>query len=118
MMRVAIGTGDGVNVTEHFGFATQFQIWDFSGPAPKLIELRRNIPACGANRDDENARDPMDLSVDLVSDCGAVVVARIGECAINRLDALGILAFESDDAVETALRELTESGLINGRAAA
>jgi predicted Fe-Mo cluster-binding NifX family protein len=117
-MKVAIGTGDGVTVTEHFGYSLQFQIWDFSGPAPKLLEVRRNIPACGANRDDENARDPMDVSVDLVSDCGAVVVARIGECAVNRLDALGILSFETDDAVETALRELAESGLITGRAAA
>jgi nitrogen fixation protein NifX len=115
-MKVAIGTGDGVSVTEHFGYATQFQIWDFSGAAPKLVESRRNIPACGADRDGNIERDPMDVSVDLVSDCRAVVVARIGECALNRLNALGILAFETDDAVETALRELAGSGLIDGKA--
>jgi nitrogen fixation protein NifX len=117
-MKVAIGTGDGVTVTEHFGYATQFEIWDFSGATPKLIESRRNIPACGADREGEIERDPMDVSVDLVSDCGAVVVARIGECALNRLDALGILAFETEDAVEAALRELAGSGLISGRAGA
>ncbi len=55
---------------------------------------------------------------DLVSDCGAVVVARIGECAVNRLDALGILAFETEDTIGTALRELAESGLITERAPA
>ena len=117
-MKVAIGTGDGITVTEHFGFATQFQIWDFSGATPKLIESRRNLPACGANRDDGGAPDPMDVSVGLVSDCGAVVVARIGECAVNRLNALGILAFETEDTIGTALRELAESGLITERAPA
>lgn len=104
-MRVAIGTGDGVFVTEHFGFAAQFQIWDLVGNEPRLAETRRNLPACGAGvRADANAL--MDRSVETVKDCRAVVVARIGECALTRLTALGILAFEADEPVEIALREL------------
>jgi nitrogen fixation protein NifB len=103
--KVAIGTGDGVFVTEHFGFATQFQIWDLAGEKPHLVETRRNLPACGANASaDANAL--MDRSVETVSDCHAVVVARIGECALTRLTALGILAFEADEPVDVALREL------------
>jgi nitrogen fixation protein NifB len=109
--KVAIATGDGVAVTEHFGYAAQFQIWDFAGGTPRLMETRRNLPACGADRSADR-RDPMDISVELVADCRAVVVARIGECAINRLAALGILAFESDDAVATAVRELAESSVL------
>jgi nitrogen fixation protein NifB len=111
-VKVAIATGDGVTVTEHFGYATGFQIWDFSDGAPRLLETRSNIPACGADRRTAAARDPMDISVDLVADCKAVIVARIGECGVNRLTALGILAFETDDAVEIAVRELTDSGLL------
>lgn len=104
-MRVAVGTGDGVFVTEHFGFATQFQIWDLVGGERRLVETRRNLPACGAGqRADANAL--MDRSVETVGDCRAVVVARIGECALTRLTALGILAFEADEPVESALREL------------
>jgi nitrogen fixation protein NifB len=104
-MKVAIGTGDGVFVTEHFGYATQFQIWDLAGTTPRLIETRGNLPACGAGpRADANAL--MDRSVEAVSDCRAVVVARIGECALTRLTALGIIAFEADDPVDVALREL------------
>jgi nitrogen fixation protein NifB len=113
--KVAIATGDGIGVTEHFGYATQFQIWDFAGTAPRLLETRRNIPGCGADRSAEQ-RDPLDLSVELVADCRAVVVARIGECGVNRLSALGILAFETDDAVETAVRELAESKAVLERA--
>jgi nitrogen fixation protein NifB len=113
--KVAIATGDGIGVTEHFGYATQFQIWDFAGAAPRLLETRRNIPGCGADRSAEQ-RDPLDVSVELIADCRAVVVARIGECGVNRLSALGILAFETDDAVETAVRELAESKAVLERA--
>jgi predicted Fe-Mo cluster-binding NifX family protein len=107
-MKVAIGTKDGVAITEHFGYAREFQIWDVSGPAPRLVTTRRNAPACGAERH-PGRESPMDTSVALVADCQAVVAARIGECAVERLTALGILAFESDDQVATALQELLQS---------
>lgn len=115
-IKVAIATADGRSVTEHFGFATRFQIWDFSSDPPRLLETRHNLPACGADRSGE-LRDPMDVSVDLVADCRAVLVARIGECAINRLTALGILAFETDDRVAQAVAELADSKLLRERAA-
>ncbi|MCG6203441.1 dinitrogenase iron-molybdenum cofactor biosynthesis protein [Rhodopseudomonas sp. HC1] len=110
-IKVAIATGDGVTVTEHFGYATRFQIWNFADGTPHLLETRTNRPACGADRR-EARREPMDESVELVADCSAVIVARIGECGVNRLTALGILAFETEDAVDTAVRELAESGLL------
>jgi len=116
-IRVAIATANGVAVTEHFGYASQFQIWDLSAKLPRLLEIRRNLPACGAERSLDR-RDPMDVSVDLVADCRAVVVAKIGECAINRLTELGILAFETDDPVETALRELADSTILRETVAA
>jgi nitrogen fixation protein NifB len=104
-LRIAVGTSNGVSITEHFGFATEFQIWDVAGAAPRLVETRQNVPACGAKRR-TNSVDLMQGSVDAVADCRAVVVARIGECALTRLLALGILAFEANDTVETALREI------------
>lgn len=111
-IKVAIATGNGVTVTEHFGYATQFQIWNFSDAPPRLLETRTNQPACGPGRR-EAKREPMDVSVELVADCKAVIVARIGECGIDRLTALGILAFETEDAVDTAVRELADSGLLH-----
>ena len=49
----------------------------------------------------------MEASVRTVADCRAVVVAKIGECALNRLDQLGILAFETEDPVDQTVRELS-----------
>ncbi len=116
-IKVAIATGNGVGVTDHFGYALQFQIWDFSSDEPRLLETRRNTPGCGAARGGDGP-DPLDLSVDLVADCKAVIVAKIGECGVNRLDALGILAFETDDSVAAAVRELAGSELLRRRTAA
>ena len=47
------------------------------------------------------------------------VVSRLGECAINRLTRLGILAFETDDTVDDTVRQLvTFDGLFVSEAVA
>lgn len=102
-LQVAIATRDGVAVTEHFGSAARFDIWRLDGPAPRLIETRRNVAACGHP---DAPGDAMDASVALVADCRAVVVTRIGECALGRLGQFGILAFEGDDPVADVITEL------------
>ena len=103
-VRVAIGTASGARVSEHFGHATRFEIWDVSAEGSRHVETRNNRPACGSGCD--RADEAMDASVALVADCRAVVVSRLGECAINRLTKLGILAFETDDTVDDTVRQL------------
>lgn len=105
-VRVAIGTASGARVSEHFGHATRFEIWEVTPSGSRFIETRNNRPACGAGCGDR-ADAVMDASVALIADCKAVVVSRLGECAINRLTRLGILAFETDDRVDDTLRQLS-----------
>jgi predicted Fe-Mo cluster-binding NifX family protein len=102
--RVAIATHSGVRVSEHFGHATRFEIWEVRPEGSRLVETRVNRPPCGSG--DERADEMMDASVAAVADCRAVVVARIGECALTRLDKLGILAFETEDPVDATVRQL------------
>jgi len=104
-VRIAIGTHNGVRVSEHFGHATRFEIWEVSPDGARLVESRINRPSCGVGSD--RADELMDASIAAVADCRAVVVARIGECALNRLDKLGILAFEADEPVDAAVRQLS-----------
>jgi predicted Fe-Mo cluster-binding NifX family protein len=105
-VRVAIGTHTGVRVSEHFGHATRFEIWELGPDGAHLVESRVNRPACGVGSD--RADELMDASVAAVADCRAVVVARLGECALNRLDKLGILAFETEDPVDATVRQLRD----------
>ena len=111
--RVAIATNSGVRVSEHFGHATRFEIWEVRPEGSCLIETRINRPPCGSGSD--RADQMMDASVAAVADCRAVVVARLGDCALTRLDKLGILAFETDDPVDATVRQLAAyAGLYEG----
>lgn len=104
-VRVAIGTSTSARVSEHFGHATRFEIWEVSPAGSRFLESRNNRPACDSGCGDR-ADAVMDASVALIADCRAVVVSRLGECAINRLARLGILAFETDDTVDDTVRQL------------
>lgn len=122
-VRVAIGTSTGARVSEHFGHATRFEIWEVGPAGSRYLESRNNRPACGSGCGDsseENRADAvMDASVALIADCKAVVVSRLGECAINRLTKLGILAFETDDTVDDTVRQLAAfDGLFSAEAVA
>ena len=105
-VRVAIGTHTGARVSEHFGHATRFEIWELGPDGARLVESRVNRPACGVGSD--RADELMDASVAAVADCQAVVVARLGECALTQLDKLGILAFETEDPVDATVRQLRD----------
>jgi len=111
--RVAIATHTGVRVSEHFGYATRFEIWEVRPEGSRLVETRINRPPCGSGSD--RADEMMDASVAAVSDCRAVVVERLGDCALSRLEKLGILAFETDDPVDATVRQLAAyAGLYGG----
>jgi nitrogen fixation protein NifB len=114
--RIAVGTGDGLHITEHFGFATEFQIWELAADGPRWLETRATEPACGADRHTDE-RQLMQRAVRTVADCRAVVVARIGDCALDRLSALGILAFEANETVAVAVREVAAHPALAGQAA-
>ncbi len=105
-VRVAVATHTGVRVSEHFGLATRFEIWEVTPGGGRLVETRVNRPPCGSGS--ERADAMMDASVAAVADCRAVVAAKIGECALTRLDALGVLAFETDDPVDSTIRQLAD----------
>jgi predicted Fe-Mo cluster-binding NifX family protein len=105
-MRIAIASGDGRLVDQHFGHATQFLICEPNGTGFRLIDVRRNSPACGAGWT-PGAEDPMERSARLVADCQVVLVAQIGECGLERLSELGIEAFELPGPIDRALRQVT-----------
>ncbi len=47
-VRVAVASGTGIAVDEQFGHATCFKIRELAEGLPRLVEVRRNKPACGA----------------------------------------------------------------------
>jgi nitrogen fixation protein NifB len=109
-MKVAVASHDGRLVDLHFGQATRFEIWELTDGAPHRVEVRTSEPGCGCGTQGQaGGTRPMQEAAALVADCRAVLVARIGDHGVAQLAARGILAFETDDTVEVALRLLSES---------
>jgi nitrogen fixation protein NifX len=115
-MKVAVASQDGTVVDQHFGHATQFLIYETEAEGCRLVEIRKNHPPCGTATDGEEAghsEDRMQNSVDLLSDCRAVIVAQIGHAAVARLSDRGIHAFVIPDFIDSALRRLKASGRLD-----
>jgi nitrogen fixation protein NifB len=99
-IRVAVATkGTGI-VDQHFGHAKAFLIYEVKEGQTTLIE-QRSIPQYCHGTDGE----PGDLNpiIQLVSDCQAVLVAKIGANPAGRLQEAGIEAVQVYDKIETAV---------------
>ena len=107
--RVAVASKDGKVVHRHFGHAEQFIIFEIEGEKFTCIEIRPTEPPCHLGQHDE---DRLMKSVELISDCKAVLAAQIGPGAAQALHAKGIKPFVTRDHISDALQELISSGEI------
>jgi len=93
-MKVAIASEDEETIHQHFGRATQFLIYEIDGSSFRYLETRQSRPACqGGAAAAPHDEDRLEQTVELISDCRAVLVARIGPGAAQRLAEHGISAF-------------------------
>lgn len=109
--RVAVATrGDGL-VNQHFGHAREFQVYDASRDGVRLVGPRGVAHYC---RGGDGEEDALDAILRALSDCVAVLVARVGSCPREAMEEAGIevvdrYAFEPiDAAVLSWLREHAE----------
>jgi predicted Fe-Mo cluster-binding NifX family protein len=112
-MKVAVASENKLVVHQHFGRATQFLVYEIEDAECRLVEIRKNQPPCGtAQQDGElgHSEDSMQKTVDLLADCQAVVVARIGPAAVEKLSRCGIQAFVIPDFIDSAMKRLMASG--------
>ena len=85
--RVAVATRGGGTVNEHFGHAREFQVYEVSREGARFVSHRRVENYC---RGGDGEEDVLDGVLRALSDCRAVLVARVGHCPRGRLAASGI----------------------------
>ncbi len=84
---VAVATTGGGKVNEHFGHATEFQIFELTAASATFVGHRRVDLYCqGGFGEDEQ----LPSIVTAINDCHAVLVAKIGACPKDELKAAGI----------------------------
>ncbi len=89
-MRIAAVSTDGKNVDDHFGKATEFLIYDLTEKGPDFVARRQSIPL--SVNDPAHPFDPARFGkiVDVIRDCQAVYVTRIGDVPAAELKKQGI----------------------------
>jgi nitrogen fixation protein NifB len=87
-MRVAIATTDGMVISKHFGKTPEFCIIDIDEASWTwgIAERRENSPAC---REGEHDAAAFEKSIDVVADCDAVFVSKLGPYAKIALERRG-----------------------------
>jgi nitrogen fixation protein NifX len=105
-IRVAVASWDGEHITQHFGHAEQFIIYEIESNSYKCIETRSNQAGCKGRTHDG---DLLAQSAELLADCEVVLVSRIGQGARALLAERGILAMEAPIFIDDALERLIAS---------
>jgi len=88
-MRIAVATKEGMAVSEHFGHAKKFSIYDVGQDSCQLVEQREVSHYCLGGTSDRSA---MPGILEAIKDCKAVFVAKIGDGPTENLNARGIEA--------------------------
>ncbi len=88
-MRVAVASKEGMAISEHFGHAKKFAIYDVAQDGCQLVEQREVSHYCLGGTSDRSA---MSGILEAIKDCKAVFIAKIGDGPTEKLNARGIEA--------------------------
>ena len=99
---VAVATKGSGLVNQHFGHAKEFQIYEVDGNTVQFIAHRKIDHYCQGGYGEDATLDNI---IKALSDCTAVLVAKIGECPKEQLHAAGIQTVEAYDAIDKVALE-------------
>jgi predicted Fe-Mo cluster-binding NifX family protein len=104
--RVAVTSADGVLINQHYGHAQWFLIYDLEKDGTGvLVEKREVKPWCDNDNHSDDEPGTSGIARD-ISDCIAVLTARIGPPARKKLELSGVSVFEEHSAIADALKKL------------
>ncbi len=106
MPTLAVATTDGLTVNEHFGHAKFFHIYTREAETFELTGVRDAVAACQHTLGHDTTR--FDKIIELLSDCDAILVNRIGEGAAAYLIERGVRVFEVSGLIDKVLPILAD----------
>ncbi|GHU49655.1 hypothetical protein FACS1894127_3410 [Clostridia bacterium] len=111
MHRVALATNDGLTVFKHFGQADEFLIADLDGDTYTLGQRRKVSAACVNGSHDESRFAAV---LEVLSDCEALFVGKIGPGAYDYLARHKVRVFEVPGVIENILSKVIERKVLDG----
>jgi predicted Fe-Mo cluster-binding NifX family protein len=108
--RAAFASCDGDFIDYHYGRATSFFVYDFgSSRAPILLGKRRHyrIPVQGViEQGAAHSRENLEKVAELLSDCDALFVAKIGETPAKFFIERGVRVFQLEERIDRVLEAI------------
>lgn len=99
---VAVASKGGGLVNQHFGHAKEFLIYEVDATEIKFVSHRKVGDYCQGGYGEEAMLKGI---IDSISDCAAVLAAKIGPCPEKKLKAAGLKVVEAYDVIETVARQ-------------
>jgi len=99
--RVAIGTSDGKNITEHFGTCGRFQIIEISQESDEAVLIENRITAhqeqCRSHLDDNIIE-----KIKALNDCQIILIKQIGGKSEKLLIHYGFIPLTNSGSIDKA----------------
>lgn len=90
-LRVAVASGEGKGISQHFGHARAFLIFNVTPDQVVFVESRDVDHYCHGQTGDQSAMAKILITI---ADCQAVFVARVGDGPRGKLAAVGVEAVD------------------------
>ena len=110
MSKIAAATSDGFTVNEHFGHAKFFRVYELDEKDYRFIEVRDAVAVTQQSLGHDTTR--FDKIIELLSDCDAVLVEKIGEGAAAYLIERGVRVFEVSGTIDAVLTKFISDRII------
>ena len=109
-IRVAVATKGGGLVNQHFGHAKEFEIYEVDREQACCIDRRPVTPYCQGGHGEAEVLDNI---IQMLSDCQALLVSKIGTCPKEQFQAKGIECVEAYDVIENVVLDFYEQHQIS-----
>lgn len=113
-LRVAVASKDNITVNQHFGHARGFYIYDIGADGVHLREFRHVKTSCAGPENCAQDGGEALFALGQISDCEALICARIGRHPRQVLEQAGLEVIETLNAIESELHRLSDAFSANG----
>jgi predicted Fe-Mo cluster-binding NifX family protein len=108
-IRVALASSDGKVINQHFGHAERFYIVGLEDGAYYFLESRDVAAACQEQEHDESS---FDATLQILDDCAAIFVSKIGPGAAAYLLGQGKRVFEAPGIIDDVLNYVLQKNIL------